>query len=125
MEVDFVLEGLGGRVVGIEVKAAATLVPFDFRGISRLRLAAGSAFACGIVLHDGDRIQQVCGTACLPCRSECCGKHETGPLDLVSFSRPRAGSAPHAYAFSDRLAAWFRPVPGSVPPGSRSGAFLR
>ena len=59
VEVDFVLERHGGSVVGIEVKASATVTPGDFRGLHRLRAAAGSAFACGILLHDGDRVQQM------------------------------------------------------------------
>lgn len=57
-EVDFVLER-GARLVGIEVKAAATVKPADFAGLRRLREAAGDAFSCGVVLHDGDRIQRV------------------------------------------------------------------
>ena len=57
VEVDFVIER-AGRTVGIEVKAAATVSPGDFRGLKRLRDAAGNAFACGIVLHDGERIQR-------------------------------------------------------------------
>ena len=43
---------------GIEVKAGATVHPRDFKGLARLKEAAGRRFACGIVLHDGDRIQQ-------------------------------------------------------------------
>lgn len=45
-----------GRILGIEVKAGATAKPEDFRGLRRLRSATAEAFACGIVLHDGDRI---------------------------------------------------------------------
>ena len=58
MEVDLVLERSPDRVVGIEVKAGATAHPEDFRGLARLARASGDRFACGIVLHDGDRIQQ-------------------------------------------------------------------
>jgi predicted AAA+ superfamily ATPase len=58
VEVDFVVER-AGRLAGVEVKAAATVKPADFNGLKRLREAAGEAFACGIVLHDGDRIQRV------------------------------------------------------------------
>ncbi len=57
VEVDFVLEQ-AGRVVGIEVKAAASVKPEDFRGLKQIQDATGRAFACGIVLHDGDRIQR-------------------------------------------------------------------
>lgn len=57
VEVDFVLER-AGRIVGIEVKAAVTVMPRDFQGLKRLQDATGKAFACGIVLHDGERIQR-------------------------------------------------------------------
>ena len=59
LEVDLVLERLPGEIVGIEVKAGATANPGDFKGLARLKDAAGRRFARGIVLHDGDRIQQV------------------------------------------------------------------
>ncbi len=69
VEVDFVLERHGGRVVGVEVKASASVAPGDFRGLSRLRAAAGAGFACGIVLHDGDRVQQLAdGMFAMPLR---------------------------------------------------------
>ena len=58
VEVDLVLERSPDRVVGIEVKARATVRPEDFRGLVRLGRAAGDRFACGIVLHDGDRVQR-------------------------------------------------------------------
>jgi len=57
LEVDFVVE-TAGRIVGIEVKASATVKPEDFRGLKRLSSATGGAFAGGIVLHDGERIQR-------------------------------------------------------------------
>jgi hypothetical protein len=37
----------------VEVKAAATVGDADFRGLRKLRDAAGSAFAAGVVLYDG------------------------------------------------------------------------
>lgn len=55
-EVDFVLERTPGRIVGIEVKASATVRPSDFRGLARLKEAAGDGFAMGILLHDGERM---------------------------------------------------------------------
>lgn len=58
VEVDLVLERSPGRIVGIEVKASATVRPDDFKGLARLRQIAGDEFVCGIVLHDGERIQQ-------------------------------------------------------------------
>ena len=59
VEVDLVLERSPGAIVGIEVKAGATARSRDFRGLVRLKEAAGDGFACGIVLHDGGRIQQM------------------------------------------------------------------
>ena len=59
VEVDLVLERSPGAVVGIEIKAAATVRPRDFRGLRRLRQSTGESFACGVLLHDGDQIQQV------------------------------------------------------------------
>jgi predicted AAA+ superfamily ATPase len=58
VEVDFVLER-GGRLVGIEVKASATVKTDDTHGLKRLQDAAGKAFTCGIILHDGERIQRI------------------------------------------------------------------
>ncbi|MCY3813697.1 MAG: ATP-binding protein [Gammaproteobacteria bacterium] len=58
IEVDFVLERIPGMIVGIEVKASATVRPEDFRGLRRLKDAVGDLFACGILLHDGERIQR-------------------------------------------------------------------
>ena len=57
VEVDFVLES-AGKIVGIEVKAAAMVKPGDFHGLKRLRAATDQAFTCGIVLHNGERIQR-------------------------------------------------------------------
>lgn len=54
-EVDFVIENSAGSVVGIEVKAAASITRRDFAGIERVAAAAGSAFVQGIVLYDGDQ----------------------------------------------------------------------
>ena len=54
VEVDIVIE-LGSRAVaGVEVKAAATVTPADFRGLRKLASAAGDRFACGVVLYDGE-----------------------------------------------------------------------
>ena len=58
VEVDFVLERSPGAIVGIEVKASATVRPRDFKGLKRLRQAVGDRFSCGIILHDGDRVQK-------------------------------------------------------------------
>lgn len=53
-EVDLVLERGGRELVGVEVKAAATVTAADFRGLRKLRDAAGKRFAVGVVLYDGE-----------------------------------------------------------------------
>ena len=53
-EVDIVLEGPGGAVVGLEVKAAATASPADFRGLKQLQAACGERFKLGLLLYDHD-----------------------------------------------------------------------
>ncbi|MGQ0552806.1 MAG: ATP-binding protein [Planctomycetota bacterium] len=53
-EVDIVLELGARRLAGIEVKASATVTDADFRGLRKLREAAGKLFASGVVLYDGD-----------------------------------------------------------------------
>lgn len=52
-EVDIVLEQ-GGQVAGVEVKAAGTATAEDFRGLRKLKEAAGERFAGGVVLYDGE-----------------------------------------------------------------------
>ena len=53
IEVDFVVEDRGGRVAGVEVKAAASVSRDDFAGLRRLATLAGRKFAGGVVLYDG------------------------------------------------------------------------
>jgi predicted AAA+ superfamily ATPase len=53
-EVDLVLERRGGQVAGVEVKAAATVTASDFRGLRKLKEAAGRKFTAGVVLYDGE-----------------------------------------------------------------------
>ena len=59
VEVDLVLERPPGDIAGIEVKAGATARPEDFGGLKRLKEAVGDRFRCGIVLHDGYRVQRI------------------------------------------------------------------
>lgn len=54
VEVDLVLERGAHEVAGVEVKAAASVTENDFRGLRKLKSAAGTAFRCGVVLYDGD-----------------------------------------------------------------------
>jgi len=53
-EVDVVLERGARELAGIEVKASATVTAADFRGLRRLRQAAGRRFTTGVVLYDGE-----------------------------------------------------------------------
>lgn len=54
-EVDIVLESSGGQLVGIEVKASATLGSDDFRWLARLRDQFHSRFVSGVVLYAGSK----------------------------------------------------------------------
>ena len=51
-EVDVVLERDDGAIVGIEVKASATVKSSDFAGLRALAEACGDRFAFGVVLYD-------------------------------------------------------------------------
>lgn len=53
VEVDIVIENAAGRVVGVEVKAAATIKESDLRGLRKLAGIAGDQFKMGILLYDG------------------------------------------------------------------------
>ncbi len=55
-EVDIVLENRRGQVVGIEVKASATVSPKDFSGMRKLAEACGKKFVQGLVLYDHDQV---------------------------------------------------------------------
>ena len=55
-EVDIVLENRRGQVVGIEVKASATVSPKDFSGMRKLAEACGNKFVQGLVLYDHDQV---------------------------------------------------------------------
>ncbi|MFQ5740443.1 MAG: ATP-binding protein, partial [Acidobacteriota bacterium] len=52
-EVDLVLENEAGRLVGIEVKASASVRAADFRGLETLREVARERFYRGVVLYAG------------------------------------------------------------------------
>jgi predicted AAA+ superfamily ATPase len=52
-EVDLVLEDKAGRIVGIEIKASATVGAQDFKGLRGLAEAVGKRFRCGVVLYAG------------------------------------------------------------------------
>ena len=52
-EVDFVVENASGDIIGIEVKAAASLSMSDLAGLKRLASVAPQNFKAGIILYDG------------------------------------------------------------------------
>ena len=54
LEVDIVIERGARRLAGVEVKASATVTPADFRGLRKLKEAAGKRFTGGVVLYDGE-----------------------------------------------------------------------
>jgi uncharacterized protein len=53
-EVDLVLEDGRGRVVGVEVKASATLRGEDLNGLKALAALSGDAWVGGVVFYGGD-----------------------------------------------------------------------
>jgi len=53
-EVDVVIENTGGQLVGVEVKASATVRERDLRGLKKLARLAGDQFTAGVLLYDGD-----------------------------------------------------------------------
>lgn len=52
--VDVVLEDAAGRLVGVEVKATATVTKKDFAGLQTLAEDTGKRFVRGLVLHNGE-----------------------------------------------------------------------
>jgi predicted AAA+ superfamily ATPase len=54
VEVDLVVENTAGHVVGVEVKASATVKDTDLRGLRKLASLAGDDFKMGVLLYDGD-----------------------------------------------------------------------
>lgn len=55
IEVDVVLEDRAGRLVGVEIKATASVAAADFRGLRLLAERTGGRFVGGVVLHLGER----------------------------------------------------------------------
>ncbi len=53
VEVDVAIENAAGKLVGVEVKAAATVKKSDLRGLKKLAGIAGDQFKMGILLYDG------------------------------------------------------------------------
>lgn len=108
-EVDLVIEDAAGQLVGVEVKAAATVKESDLRGLKKLASLAGDRFKMGVLLYDG---------------------HETLPLGqglwaapLASLwgsekprtTRSREQQAPAAGIGRDRIALRPRRGSGQIP----------
>ncbi len=55
-EVDIVIEAGDGRIVGVAVKASATVSAGDFSGLRRLQTASGDRFMLGLVLCDHEQV---------------------------------------------------------------------
>jgi uncharacterized protein len=53
-EVDIVVENESGAIVGLEIKAGATVNAGDFRGLRKLSEASGHNFKLGLVLYDAE-----------------------------------------------------------------------
>lgn len=71
-EVDVVIENSAGQLLGIEVKASATVKERDLRGLKKLASLAGDQFTAGVLLYDGD---------------------ETMPLGSNQWAAPQIGRA--------------------------------
>lgn len=56
VEVDFVLENRRGDLVGVEVKAAATISSKDFNGLRHLRETTPHQFKRGVVFYTGEQV---------------------------------------------------------------------
>jgi uncharacterized protein len=52
-EVDIVIENTAGEIIGVEVKAAASVKSVDLSGLRKLAEASGPLFKMGIILYDG------------------------------------------------------------------------
>ena len=54
VEVEMVIENAAGQLVGVEVKAGATVKASDLRGLRKLSTLAGDQFKMGVLLYDGE-----------------------------------------------------------------------
>src|SRR6267154_6632151 len=55
-EVDIIVEDEHGALVGIEVKASATVHASDFKGMRKLLDICGDDLKLGLVLYDGTKV---------------------------------------------------------------------
>lgn len=58
-EVDFVLENRNGKIIGIEVKAKATINKTDLKGMIELAKESKERFYKGIIFYGGDEIMPI------------------------------------------------------------------
>lgn len=56
LEVDFVVENAAGQLVGIEIKAAASVSDKDLKGLRRFADLTGDKFQKGILFYDGGEV---------------------------------------------------------------------
>ncbi len=56
VEVDIIMERGARELAGVEVKASSTVTASDFRGLRKLKDAAGKRFTAGVVLYDGESV---------------------------------------------------------------------
>ena len=79
IEVDLVIEKGSIAVAGVEAKASSTVRDSDFRGLRKLKDAAGDRFAGGVVLYDGERCWSFGeGLSAVPIRSLWEGPEQAG-----------------------------------------------
>jgi len=52
-EVDFLIENAAGKLLGVEIKAAATVNKSDLRGLKKLAALSKEQFKMGVLLYDG------------------------------------------------------------------------
>lgn len=52
-EVDIVIENSAEQLIGVEIKASATVKESDLRGLKKLASVAGKQFKLGVLLYDG------------------------------------------------------------------------
>jgi predicted AAA+ superfamily ATPase len=54
IEVDILIENKLDEIIGVEIKATATLKQTDFTGLRKLKEIADKKFKIGVLLYDGD-----------------------------------------------------------------------
>lgn len=55
-EVDMVLERKNGKIIGVEVKASATINAHDFTGLAKLAEFSGNHFEQGVLFYSGEEV---------------------------------------------------------------------